>query len=73
MTLESACFLCSIAVITNGKYAILSPSVIQRLEDLLDDEDSEIRLNTIRLLSLLAETPKGKKDLVDVLEKVRPQ
>ena len=61
----------SIGVITAGKYAILSPSVLQRLQELLDDELSEIRLNAIRLLSLLAETPQGKKDLASVLEKVR--
>ena len=62
----------SIAVITDGKYIILSPDVIQQLEDLLDDSESEIRLNAIRLLSLLAETPKGKQDIAAALDKVRP-
>lgn len=61
---------CSIAVITQGKYAILSPATLERLMDLLDDNDSEIRLNSIKLLSLLAEAPEGKKDLLVALSKV---
>lgn len=62
----------SIAVITEGKYAILSPETLERLVVLLDDDNSEIRLNTIKLLSLLAESPKGNQDLaaVSALEKV---
>ena len=41
--------------------------------ELLDDNSSEIRLNAIRLLGLLAETPKGKEDLKSALEKVKPR
>lgn len=44
--------------------------MLDRLVELLDDSNSEIRLNSIRLLGLLAETPKGKNDLKPALEKV---
>lgn len=57
-------------MITDGKYAILSPETLLRLVDLLDDANSEIRLNSIKLLSLLAETPKGKQALKSSLSKV---
>lgn len=62
--------LCSIAVISEGKYAILTPEVLDRLVELLNVEDSELRLNSIKLLSLLAETPKGKESLKATLGKV---
>lgn len=58
-------------MITEGKYAILTPEVLERLMELLGHEDSEIRLNSIKLLSLLAETPKGKESLKSALGKVR--
>ena len=64
---------CSIAVITDGKYAILSPEVLETLMKLLDDDNSEIRLNSIKLLSLLAETPEGKEELKSALGKVNIQ
>lgn len=36
----------------------------------MEDEDLEVRLNAIKVLSLLAETPKGKQDLKPALQKV---
>jgi hypothetical protein len=44
--------------------------VLDKLLELLNDTDSEIRLNSIKLLSLLAEAPQGKKNLKSALEKV---
>lgn len=61
---------CSIAVVTEGKYAILTPELLERLMELLEHNDSEIRLNSIKLLSLLAESPKGKESLKSALNKV---
>lgn len=61
---------CSIAVTTEGKHAILTPEVLERLMQLLEDESSEVRLNTTKLLSLLAETPQGKETLKTALQKV---
>ena len=58
-------------MITDGKHAILSPELIQRVTELLEHQNSEIRLNAIKLLSLLAETPKGKESFKGVLHKVR--
>lgn len=60
----------SIAVITSGKYAVLSPEIVPQLVNLLGNKKSEIRLNSIKLISLLSETPKGKEDFKCALEKV---
>lgn len=57
-------------MITEGKYAILTPEVLERLIELLNDHSSEVRLNAAKLLSLLAETPQGKENLKSALEKV---
>lgn len=63
--------LMSIAVTTEGKHAILTPEVLERLMQLLEDESSEVRLNTTKLLSLLAETPQGKETLKTALQKLQ--
>lgn len=57
-------------MITPGKYAVLECNTLDRLVELTDDYNSEVRLNSIKLLSLLAEAPEGKKALYSSLEKV---
>ena len=66
----SALFLCSIAVITEGKYAVLECETLDRLVQLVEDSKSEVRLNAIKVLSLVAEAPKGKQQLIPALTKV---
>ena len=60
----------SIAVITKGKYAVLEASALDKLVPLLSDINSEVRLNAIKALSLLAEAPKAKAELQACLPKV---
>lgn len=60
----------SIAVITKGKYAVLEADALSKLVVLLDDLNSEVRLNSVKALTLLAETPRGKMELQTSLEKV---
>ena len=61
----------SISVITKGKYAILEASALEKLLPLLSDINSEVRLNAIKALTLLAEAPKAKVRLQSCLTKVR--
>ena len=62
--------LYSIAVITKGKYAVLEASALEKLVPLLSDINSEVRLNAIKALALLAEVPKAKVELQACLPKV---
>lgn len=39
----------SIAVITKGKYSVLAAGALPQLVTLLNDEDSEVRLNSIKV------------------------
>lgn len=71
MRAQALAALMSIAVITDGKHAILTPEVLERLKELLEDESSEVRLNTIKLLSLLAETPQGKESMKSAMQKLQ--
>jgi len=61
---------CSIAVITEGKYAELKCQSHLQLMQLMEDANSEARLNAIKALGLIAETPQGKEELKPALEKV---
>ena len=60
----------SISVITKGKYAVLEAAALDKLVPLLSDFNSEVRLNSIKALTLLAETPKAKQELQTCLPKV---
>ena len=60
----------SVAVITKGKYAVLEAAALDKLVPLLSDINSEVRLNTIKALTLLAEAPKAKAELQACLPKV---
>ena len=60
----------SISVITKGKYAVLEGSALDKLIPLLSDINSEVRLNAIKALTLLAEAPKAKVQLQSCLPKV---
>ena len=60
----------SISVITKGKYAVLEASALDKLIPLLSDINSEVRLNAIKALTLLAEAPKAKVQLQSCLPKV---
>ncbi len=53
----------SISVITKGKYCLLKSGALPKLVALLTDPCSEARLNSIKALTLLAETPVGKAQL----------
>jgi len=44
----------SIAVITKGKYSVLEAGALPQLVTLLSDEDSEVRLNSIKVRKLLS-------------------
>jgi hypothetical protein len=57
-------------VITKGKYAVLEVSALDKLVPLLSDINSEVRLNAIKALTLLAEAPKAKTELQACLPKV---
>ena len=61
---------CSIAVITEGKYAELECGAHIELVQLMDDINSEARLNATKALGLIAETPEGREELKFALEKV---
>ena len=61
---------CSISVITKGKYAVVEASALAKLVPLLSDHNSEVRLNVIKAVTLLAETPKAKVELQTCLPKV---
>jgi hypothetical protein len=58
-------------VITKGKYAVLEASALDKLVPLLSDINSEVRLNAIKALTLLAEATKAKAELQACLPKVR--
>ena len=57
-------------MITKGKYAVLEASALDKLAPLLSDIKSEVRLNAIKALTLLAEAPKAKAELLACLPKV---
>ena len=57
-------------MITKGKYAVLEASALEKLVPLLSDINSEVRLNAIKALTLLAEAPKAKVELQICLPKV---
>ena len=61
----------SIAVITEGKYKELTCQSHLQLMQLMEDTNSEARLNAIKALGLIAETPQGKQELQPALDKVR--
>ncbi len=50
-------------MITQGKYSVLESGALPILVSLLSDPCSEARLNSIKALTLLAETPAGKAEL----------
>ena len=57
-------------MITKGKYAVIEASSLEKLVPLLTDINSEVRLNAIKALTLLAEAPKAKVELQTCLPKV---
>ena len=57
-------------MITEGKYAELECQTHLQLMNLMEDANSEVRLNAIKTLGLIAETPQGKQELKPALEKV---
>lgn len=50
---------------------MLEASALEKLVPLLSDHNSEVRLNSIKALTLLAETPKAKQELETILPKVQ--
>lgn len=59
----AASALCSIAIITDGRYACLENNAIPKLVRLVDSEFSDINLYATKCLTLLAEAPEGKAEL----------
>ncbi len=47
----------SVSVITKGKYSVLEAGALPCLVTLLSDEDSEVRLNTIKVYIVTQRTP----------------
>ncbi|KAL5480109.1 hypothetical protein EMCRGX_G023731 [Ephydatia muelleri] len=68
---QATASLMSIAVITKAKHAMVEQGAIPLLTAQLQHSSSEVRLNTIKALTLLAETPKGKGELRAQLEKLK--
>lgn len=62
--------LCSITITTRGKYLAMDCRIIPRLLRLLQDDTVELRLNALKLITTLSETPTGRAELLLSLPEV---
>uniref|UniRef100_K7G2X6 Radial spoke head 14 homolog n=1 Tax=Pelodiscus sinensis TaxID=13735 RepID=K7G2X6_PELSI len=58
-------------ITTQGKYAAFNADAITPLLKLVSDESSKVRLNAIKSLTMLSETPEGRKVLLDHVDLFR--
>ncbi|XP_074660858.1 radial spoke head 14 homolog [Tubulanus polymorphus] len=68
---SSAGAIATITITTDGKYAAIDSEAIAPLVQLVDDSTSEVRLNALKALTCLSEAPKGRKTLLEHIEKIR--
>lgn len=59
-----------IAITTKGKYTAIAADAIPNLLNLVDDNDSEVRVNVLKAITCLSEAPEGRKALLPHVEKV---
>ncbi len=62
-----------ITITTEGKYKALEAQAIPKLVRLVNDDNSEVRLNAIKAITMLSEAPEGRKALLNHVEMVRNQ
>merc|ERR1712212_1374144 len=62
--------LMTITITTRGKLVTMDCNIIPNLITLLSDPSQEVRLNALKLVTTLSETPKGRKELLESLSAV---
>lgn len=67
---KAALALESIAITTPGKYSCLKEGAIMNLVHLIDEPISETRVNALKAITCLAESPEGRKELQAHVDKV---
>jgi hypothetical protein len=67
---KAALALESIAITTPGKYSCLKEGAINNLVHLIDEPLSETRVNALKVIACLAESPEGRKSLQAHVDKV---
>ncbi|XP_064634832.1 radial spoke head 14 homolog [Lineus longissimus] len=68
---KAALAIMTITITTDGKYDALDCEAIEPLVELVDDPTSEVRANAIKALTCLCEAPKGRKILLNHVDKIR--
>lgn len=59
-----------ITITTQGKTTAISSGAIPKLVQLVNDSSSEVRLNTIKAITTLSESPDGREELLKNVEDV---
>lgn len=54
-----------ITITTQGKYKAIAAQAIPKLVILVNDENSEVRLNAIKAITMLSEAPEGRRALLN--------
>lgn len=68
---KAALALESIAITTPGKYSCLKEGAINHLVPLIDESLSETRVNALKAITCLAESPEGRRELQQYVDKIK--
>ena len=63
-------YICSIAVTTRGKYTAIECGAIRELVKLVNDTQSETRSYALKAITMLAEAPEGRRELLEHISRV---